>query len=480
MDTWEASAWAMAEFGRASLGHEARTKRLVQIATSLMQSPASSIPKAIKDPAQAKGAYRFLSNPKVTAEGILSAHARATARRCVERGVVLVVEDTTTLKFHTRAGCIGLGPINDRATTRGFLAHSSLAIATGTHEVLGVMRQKTWVRSKEKKPANETGRQRKQRKRESEIWSDGPKHTAKLIEQAAREAQREPPRVIEVFDREGDIFEAMESLDAIGHSFVIRAQHDRLLDDGEHYSLTEVRKAPVVATKTIDLRARPGQPARVATLAIRAMAVSIKPPRNRGRQGESLAVNLVLAEEIDPPKGSTRLSWNLLTREPIATKEDVLEVVAHYEARWIVEEFHMGLKTGCSCEDRQMETVHALKNFLAIATPMACQLLQLRDAARKDTPIEQCTMLGASEMAVLNGLHPRAMAKVTTARQLMRVVANFGGFLNRNSDPDPGWRTLWRGFEEIRVAARGYDLRARVDAVRRRRGGQTALPKRTG
>jgi len=43
-------------------------------------------------------------------------------------------------------------------------------------------------------------------------------------------------------------------------------------------------------------------------------------------------------------------------------------------------------------------------------------------------------------------------------------VANFGGFLNRNSDPDPGWRTLWRGFESIKLTALGYDLRGRGQA----------------
>jgi hypothetical protein len=71
MDLWEASTWALTEFGRAELGHRARTKRLVQMASALIQAPAASIPKAITDPAQAKAGYRFLSNPKVTAEGIL-------------------------------------------------------------------------------------------------------------------------------------------------------------------------------------------------------------------------------------------------------------------------------------------------------------------------------------------------------------------------------------------------------------------------
>ena len=472
MEHWEASSWAIEEFGRAELGHGARTKRLVQVAGALIRSPAASIPKTITDPAQAKAAYRFMSNPEVTAEGILSGHARATARRCLRERAILIAQDTTTLTFRNRAG-LDLGPVNDCEWSKGLLAHSSLAIARASHDVLGVLHLHTWVRSQQKKPAHETPVQRKKRARESEHWADNQQHVADVLARAAREDRLPPPRVIAVFDREGDIFEAMEKLDALGHSFVIRAQHNRLLDsdaEAKQYSLDQVRAAPVLAHKSVHVRARAGRPARVATLAIRAMTASFRPPRNRGRKGESLSVNLVLAEELNPPGGIDPLCWYLVTREPIATDADVLDVVRDYEARWIIEEFHMGLKTGCGCEDRQLETAHALQNFLAIAAPMACELLQLRDAARRDIPLEQCTMLGPAEMAVVRGLRPRAMAKVTTARQLMRVVANFGGFLNRNNDPDPGWRTLWRGFEEIKLAAAGYQLHARSSNARQPHG----------
>lgn len=462
MDQWEASTWALGEFGRAELGHRARTKRLVQVAATLMLAPAASIPKAITDPAQAKAAYRFLSNPKVTGEGILSGHAEATGRRCLERDVVLAVQDTSSLAFHSRAGLVDVGPIDHKAHTKGFLAHTSLALASSNHEVLGVLHQHVWVRSKQKWPKEETGKQRKERKRESEHWGDNQKHVAAVLEQAAREGQRPPPRVVAVFDREGDIFEAIEELDELGHSFVIRAEHNRLLDTDngtKRHSLDDVRTAPVVAQKTFELRGRAGRSARVATLEIRARTVAVKPPANRGRKGDSLPLNLVVAQEVNAPAGIEPLCWYLITREPIATAADVLEIVRKYEARWIIEEFHMGLKTGCACEDRQMETAHALQNFLALATPMACQLLQLRDAARRDTPLDQCRMVGPAEMEVLHGMRPRAMAKVTTARQLMRVIANFGGFLNRNNDPDPGWRTLWRGFEAVKMTAQGYELR---------------------
>jgi hypothetical protein len=36
------------------------------------------------DPHHSKADYRFLSNPKVAAEGMLSDHAEQTARRCLD------------------------------------------------------------------------------------------------------------------------------------------------------------------------------------------------------------------------------------------------------------------------------------------------------------------------------------------------------------------------------------------------------------
>ncbi len=75
--------------------------------------------------------------------------------------------------------------------------------------------------------------------------------------------------MIAVFDREGDIYEAMVAIGELGHSFVIRAMRNRLVDDNDpderHYSLDEVANAPVVGYRPVDvLRAclRPGIRAR--------------------------------------------------------------------------------------------------------------------------------------------------------------------------------------------------------------------------
>jgi hypothetical protein len=266
------------------------------------------------------------------------------------------------------------------------------------------------------------------------------------------------PRVIAVFDREGDIFESFEAIEELGHSSIIRATHNRLVDndeEGKQYSLDAVTGAPVVALRTVDVPARAGRAARVAQLEVRATSLALRPPRNRGRHGDSVQLNIVAAIESQPPEGVEPLVWYLVTREAIGTEADVLAVVRGYEARWIIEELHMGIKTGCSTEERQLETRHALENFLAFATVVAWQMLRLRDTARRPEPVRADQVLTPSQMIVLCGLRPRLKADCL-AGEALRAIAVMGGFMGRKGDGNPGWRTLWAGFEKLLMAEKGF------------------------
>jgi hypothetical protein len=453
MKTWQASAWALSEFGEADLGHAARTKRAVRVAAALVQEPSASIPRMSENAHQAKGAYRLLSNPEVSHDDILSGHIARTIERCRGRAAVLVVQDTTTLSYTGHPGTSGLGPVNARKA-RGFLAHTALVVGVNDHEVLGVLDQHVWTRAPEQKlTKNEAGAARKKRSRESEHWA------AAQCRIAARFSGVENrPSIVAVFDREGDIFEAFEALDDLGHGFIIRAAHNRLLDidgDAKLYSLDAVKLAPVLAHRTVDVPARPGRQARVAQMEVRAMAVTLRPPKNRGRRGNAVSLNIVLAVEPEQPEGVEPLCWYLVTREPIDTGADVLAVVRSYEARWLIEELHMGIKTGCSAEDRQLETHHALQNFLAFATVIAWQMLCLRDASRRQESLPAARFLTASQMIVLCGLRPRLKPDCSAADAL-RAIAVMGGFMGRKGDGNPGWRTLWGGFEKLLFAEKGF------------------------
>ena len=453
MEAFQATAWAVSEFGKAELGHGARTKRAVRVGAALVQNPSSSIPRLAENVHQAKGVYRLLSNPEVTHDDVLSGHVAATVERCLGRAAVLVVQDTTTLSYTERRNVRGLGPVNDRARGRGFLAHTALAIGVEDHDVLGVLDQQVWVRGERKVTQGESCVARKKRRRESEHWGAGQRRVGELFRRVERR-----PRVIAVFDREGDIFEAFEALDELGHSFVIRATHNRLVEsEGEEkeYSLDCVAQAPVIATRRVNVPARGSRAARTAYLEIRATSLTVRPPRNRGRHGDAIELNIVGAVESQPPDGVEPLVWYLVTREPIATEADVLAIVRAYEGRWPIEELHMGIKTGCSTEERQLETANALENFLAFATVVAWQMLRLRDAARRSPEVRADQVLTPTQLTVLCGLRPR-LKPDCLANEALRAIAMMGGFMGRKGDGNPGWRTLWAGFEKLLMAERGF------------------------
>jgi len=52
------------------------------------------------------------------------------------------------------------------------------------------------------------------------------------------------------------------------------------------------------------------------------------------------------------------------------------------------------------------------------------------------------------------------MMGVETGTQLVltRELAKLGGFLGRKSDGEPGWITIWRGWQKLYLFIRGVEL----------------------
>ena len=175
----------------------------------------------------------------------------------------------------------------------------------------------------------------------------------------------------------------------------------------------------------------------------------------------SVSVIAILAVEEHPPKGQTAVCWRLLTTWPVETLADALGLVEAYTLRWIIERYHFVLKSGCQVEDLQLETAERLERALATYCLVAWRLLWLTYEARQDpdgpalgilTPTEQQVL--AARMAELR--HP--LPAQPTCRDVVRAIARLGGFMGRTGDGDPGVKTLWRGFHELDLLARGWDL----------------------
>lgn len=455
MEITTPDAWSYSVFRHAALKHGARTKRLIQIGAALARAPAAPLPTVFPDAHQLKATYRFLANRSVTHAGILEAAVHDTVARSASHSKVLLLADTSELDYSHLSETRALGHIGD-GRGRGMLFHTVLATTPDGDQVLGVIHQKVWIRRTFKNMCKQSTYARRRRTRESERWSQCARSAARCM----RDALESPPAMVLVTDREGDIFSLYADCVEEELGFVIRVaqKHRALVRSGPEEAgrvWDAAVGAPVIATKEVEVPHGPGRAARRAQVEVRAAPVTLRPPDGLTTRYDAVATHVVLVREVNAPRGVEPLEWCLLTSEPIDTAEQVLAIVRMYESRWLLEEFHMGVKTGCGMETRQLQTGHGLRNLLAIVSPIACQLLRLRQSARAPSPPPASSLLSPTQLAVLRALRPK-LPPEPTARDALRWIANLGGFLMRTRDGEPGWRTIWRGFQMLLIAEQGF------------------------
>jgi len=435
----------------------------MSILDRMLQQPAASIRDQQATLAETEACYRFLEGGRVKPEDILEGHQRATVERMQGRQRVLLVQDTTAVSLAGLEKTTGLGPITSSPDSLGYLVHTTLAVDPDKREPLGVLGQQAWARKWETKRRTETPSERKSRDRESEHWMKGQELAARALGRYEVDGKWSPipkgtPELIAVFDREGDIFEAFEKIAVLDHGFVIRATRNRLIEGEETaYSLEHAAQAPVLGSYELHIAAKPGKAARTAVLEVRAERLSLRPPKNRDRKGNCFETTIVHAAEINPPEGVEAVEWFLLTHLRVSALDEALDVIKLYTCRWIVEEFHMGLKTGVAIEKRQFESLEVHLVFLAFASIAAWALLALRSLARRPEEVPASTVLSPEQLKVLKALD-RRLPKEPTARQALRSIAGLGGFMGRKGDGEPGWRTLSRGYHSLLETVRGYVL----------------------
>jgi hypothetical protein len=120
--------------------------------------------------------------------------------------------------------------------------------------------------------------------------------------------------------------------------------------------------------------------------------------------------------------------------------------------RWLVEEYHKALKTGCRTESRQLKAAGRLEALVALTSVVAVRLLQLKSLARTNPEIPAKRVVPRVWLAMLK-LARKNLSRVhdLTVGQFYREVAKLGGFLGRKSDGEPGWITIWRGWEKLNM-----------------------------
>src|SRR2546421_8258500 len=446
-DLLDPKSWAERTFGSVQLHDRRRTKRAVQAASSLAENPLGSLPAQMYTWKETKALYRLLDEPDVTFAALMQPHFQQSREQALCSPIVLLVQDTTDIDLSHRRKISGVGQIgNERG--RGFFVQTVLAVRPQTREVLGCMAQEPFVRIPA--PDGEQRHQRRKREaRETDVW---------MRQVQAIGTPESASLWVHVGDRGADVFPFFQACQATQTHFLVRAAQNRRVEESEEeikYSLMRARSWPSQASRPFEVPARHGRQARSTQVQLAFGQMALLPPRNEPRAGKDpVTVWVLRVWEEQAPEGEEPLEWILLTSVPTTTLEQAWERVDWYGHRWLDEDYHQCLKSGCRIEHRQLQTVDGLIRLLGLLSPLAVRLFHLRAFAREEPARAAHEGVQPLMLAVLAEHAGRSPLSMTVGTFWIEV-ARMGGYLARSHDGPPGWRTIWKGWLSLQTLLEG-------------------------
>lgn len=477
--------WIEQEFATAELGDKRLNQRMKLIMKRLIETPMLSIKSSFRGWAEVMAAYRFFNNSKTRVETILEPHRDATLLRVKEHKRVLLVQDTTELDYSLKKRLEGTGPLST-VDRQGFFAHNHLVI-TPERLTLGVWNTNIYARD-EKEHGKAAERANKPiKEKESYRWLEGYLDACALAEAAP------DTEVISCSDREGDIYEVFAEWQKrltegkIAAPWLVRCNQNRRLSkekssdedpDAPNYRkiLEQVGAAVVLGTKTVLIKAaeqykkdKAGnrrmvtRSARTATLEVRATTVTLRPPFRKQNKLPELSFQVVMCTEKDPPENEEPIEWALLTSLPVADFHAANEIIELYMARWEIEVFHRVLKTGCKVEELQLKNDERTKVAIALYMVVAWRILYMMKLGREcpDLPCDVVFEEDEWQSLYFMCYGEKALKKVPPLGEFVTKVAEFGGFLARNSDGLPGPQAIWQGMARMRDFTLAWQIYAK-------------------
>ena len=467
----DGAQWAEHEFGGAPLGDKRLSKRLVKVAAAKAEMPARAFSGVVKGNwAATKAYYRMIDQPEESAfnlPNILAPHRKRTARRMMGQKTVLCLQDGSELNYTNLDKCSGLGDLKANQTgakTRGLNLHSTFAVAPNGLP-LGVL--KAQCIAPQAKPADD---KRKPsaipiEEKKTFVWIE---HHRDLVELSKEMPQTQ---LINVCDREADFFELFdEQRKNPCVELLIRAQHNRNIDEEPFKLFVAARQAPVISQVRVPIprhsarskkskqKARDARPGRLADLAIRKIQIQLPPPEYYADK-KPIDIFLVHALEENPPPNTKAIEWFLLTTINITSAEDAEQCLHWYTLRWRIEDWHRVLKSGCRIDDLAHETAERLRRAIGINLVIAWRIMLMTLLGRESPELPADILFSDVELRTLHAYaKKKGLKPALLLGEAVELVANMGGYLGRNRDLPPGHQILWQGYTVFQLMCEGFSL----------------------
>lgn len=272
--------------------------------------------------------------------------------------------------------------------------------------------QIVWIREDPPHKSNETRVQHYRRTdRESSHWYETLETIGGVPDQACW---------ISVGDRDSDVFHYWRRAKALGWECLLRLPSDRSIlrdDDRPDHLFDWARQLSTQTQQTLALRSRPDQTARMARLNVAWGCTRIMPPKNdpQSKGIAPLTVWVVRVWEDGSAADEKPLEWLLLSTLPVQNAQQAAERVAWYRNRWLIEQYHKALKTGCRMEASQLQQGQALTRLLGFLSVVAVCLLQVESAARTVPDLPADRMVDPEMLVFLGHLRHLDLASMTVS-----------------------------------------------------------------
>jgi len=411
-----------------------------------------------KDRNQAIQFGRFLANPAVTTQEMLTTAGRRTGQRVAGRHV-LAIQDTTELHFPTHeASKRGFGKAGN-GEDLGLFLHPVLAVDADAGGIIGLVDCAVLNRTNGKVADH---KQREAEEKESRRWLYGAEVAGERLESAAL--------ITVVADRESDIYDLFARRPASVH-LLCRSAQDRILMGGG--LLSELCAGWMEQDRvTISVPPRGQRAERQASVALRFGAVTLQRPKTRAAKGlpESVALWVVDVQEIAPPEGQEPVHWRLLTTHAVTSVAEARQIVAWYRMRWTIEQVFRSLKAhGLRIEDSQMVEAHSFTKLAVVALIAAVRSMQLVLARDGSTGQKITDAVDPPDMPALRSLNASLEGRTKALKNpfdssslawFVWIVARLGGwsgYTSRGYRP-PGPKTMHHGLLRLDQILAGWRL----------------------
>jgi hypothetical protein len=271
--------------------------------------------------------------------------------------------------------------------------------------------------------------------------------------------------IVAVSDSESDIYECLQAGADGQADYIVRGCQDRALLDEEHSLLLQTLACKAALGK-MKIRVSKRQAStgdetkkrklprdgRIARVTIRAAKVLLRGPARPGLKLPAIFVNAILVKEENAPAGEEPIEWLLLTSLPIETFAEVTTALDYYCCRWEIEIYFRTLKSGCKIEELQFERQDRFEVCLAMYMIVAWRVLHVLMLGRECPKMRCDAVLAEAEWKSVYTIvtNEDAPAKPPLLSDMVKMIAELGGYLNRKHDGPPGPQTMWIGLQRMR------------------------------